>query len=162
MRHKCPSPICYNAPGDDKLPGNSQVPTLAPTQLPVGITVLSPSRQSGGTLWVGKQAGLQLFSPTIADQYNWSTSNTSVLPVQSCMTSAGPYLSIEPTCLMQGGTYVLRLSVRTAGIRGHAQVRASALSPLSRIIYHCDLCRVMTKRRTYQSVYWCEGGRHGG
>lgn len=104
------------------MPCNGQAPTQAPTQVSVIIQVLSRSRQLGSTFLVGSQDGLQLFTPTIADQYNWSTSNTSELPLQSCLMPAGPYLYIGPTCLIPDSTYVLRLSVQTTGVGGLTQV----------------------------------------
>jgi hypothetical protein len=101
------------------MPG--QVPTQAPTKLSINITVLGTARQVGGVLWIGRQDGLQLFSPAVADSYNWSTSNTSTL-INPCLSAAGGYLYVPASCLASDRAYVFGLTVQKRSISGYARV----------------------------------------
>jgi hypothetical protein len=98
-----------------------QVPTQAPTKLSINITVLGTAHHVRGALWIGRQDGLQLFSPVVADSYNWSTSNTSTL-LNPCLSAAGAYLYVPASCLASGRAYVFGLTVQKRSVSGYAQV----------------------------------------
>jgi hypothetical protein len=88
--------------------------------MPVDITVLGSGRQLRGATWVSKQEGLQLYSPTTADTYNWSTSNTTASP--SCLSAAGGYLFVPASCLSSGSRYVFDLTAQRLSVGGYARV----------------------------------------
>jgi hypothetical protein len=93
-------------------------PRQAPTVLRANITIQSPSHQAGKSFLIGSQTDLQLYSSTTSSTYNWSTANATVL-LQSCLKSAGPYLSVPISCLTIGGRYAFNLRVAN----GVGQVR---------------------------------------
>lgn len=109
--------------------GALQLPTQAPTALPVSISVLSPWHRpsANGSVLVNaldtlRLQGASATAPPSA-QYNWSTANTSALP-PSCLTIMGPYLSVPSTCLGVGSKYIFQLSVQEQGGQGgSARVR---------------------------------------
>jgi hypothetical protein len=99
-----------------------QVPTLAPTFLPVSITVQIPRRQAGIANLIGSQTSLLLYSPTSGNAYNWSTANTT-LATTTCLMTAGPYLGVPGSCLSPGRTYTFTLRVANGSTYGLAKVR---------------------------------------
>lgn len=109
-----------------------QAPTSAPTALPVALSVLSPwypGDSRNATLLINPLADLRVYGgsvaapPSTSPQFNWSTSNTSVLSPARLLAS-GPYLTIPAGSLTSGSTYVFRLRMtRSTGEGGSGQVR---------------------------------------
>jgi hypothetical protein len=108
-----------------------QAPTLAPAPIPVTLTILSKHQSSGTSQIVNAATDLQLYgagASSPSSVYQWSTPNASLLPVSSCLSSVGPYLSVAAQCLSAGSTYVLRMTL-TGG--DSTQVSASRLPHIS-------------------------------
>lgn len=95
-----------------------QVPTQAPTALPVALTITSAYLPSGGGFLISPYQDLQLYSPTNGSAYNWTSPNITALNPLTCLTAAGPYLTVPSTCLGVGLTYALRLRVQQGNLIG--------------------------------------------
>jgi hypothetical protein len=91
-----------------------QVPTQAPTPLPVSISILSPwQQQSGDVIQVNPSHELRVVGTTTPGLhfFNWTTSNQSLLATPLCMSTVGAYLSIPSGCLLAGKAYLFSLGV---------------------------------------------------
>jgi hypothetical protein len=100
-----------------------QAPTQAPTPLPVALTITSAHLPSGGGFLVSSHQDLQLYSPTNfnGSVYNWTSPNITALDPLTCLTAAGPYLTVPSTCLRVGLTYTLRLRLQQTSLIGGSE-----------------------------------------
>lgn len=90
-----------------------QAPTPAPPPPPANITVLSSAHRTSSYYLISPTTKLQLRaeSTQTVDTYNWSTSNTTIA---SCLSAAGPYLSIPSLCFTAGALYLVRVTLTPA------------------------------------------------
>lgn len=64
----------------------------------------------------------------VSYNYSWSSVNSTA---PSCLVTSGPYLTVQPGCLVAGGTYTFRLVVNSPeGRTGAKQVRHMCLKSL--------------------------------